>query len=66
MIVNQDILTYFKENDVCGGGRSLKALEEHHEILNYISNRDVENAEKSMQSHLSDISEFTISNGKIQ
>jgi len=44
----------------------LKALEEHREILNYISNKDVENAEASMQSHLSDISEFSTSNGEIQ
>ena len=66
MIVTPDILTFFKENDVCGGERPTRALEEHHKILDYINNRDVENAEASMRSHLSDISEFTTGNGKVQ
>lgn len=65
MIVTPDILTYFKENDVCGGDRPRRALEEHHEILEFINNKDQENAELSMRSHLSDISNYSNTNGNL-
>ncbi len=58
LIVTPDILTYFKENDVCGGDRPRLALEEHHTILNYIIEQDAVNAELSMRGHLNDLLNF--------
>lgn len=62
LIVTPDILTYFKENDVCKGSRPLSALEEHHLILEHIINQDVDKAELSMREHLSDILNFSTQN----
>ncbi len=62
LIVTPDILTYFKENDVCKGNRPLSALEEHHLILEHIINKDVEQAELTMKEHLSDILNFSTQN----
>ncbi|MCG8385747.1 MAG: FadR family transcriptional regulator [Cytophagales bacterium] len=58
MIVTPDILTFFKENDVCAGDRPKLALEEHHTILDYIIKKDAVNAELSMRAHLNDILNF--------
>lgn len=64
LIVTPDILTYFKENNVCSGNRPLSALEEHHIILQHIVNKDAYEAEKSMREHLSDILIFSSKNLK--
>lgn len=64
LIVTPDILTYFKENNVCSGNRPLSALEEHHIILQHIVNKDAHEAEKSMREHLSDILNFSSKNLK--
>ncbi|MTI21476.1 FadR family transcriptional regulator, partial [Fulvivirga sp. RKSG066] len=58
LIVTPDILTFFKENDVCSGDKPLSALEGHHIILEHIINQDASKAEESMRSHLSDILNF--------
>ncbi|TRX59515.1 FadR family transcriptional regulator [Fulvivirga sp. M361] len=58
LIVTPDILTAFKENDICGGDRPELALEEHHAILDHITKRDAVHAEQSMRIHLSDILNF--------
>ena len=55
MIVTPDILTYFKENNICGGNRPVTALDEHYEILKYIENGDADAAECAMIKHLDDI-----------
>lgn len=62
LIVTPDILTYFKENDVCGGIKPLSVLEEHHQILDYIIKQDALNAEESMREHLKDILTFSSNN----
>lgn len=64
LIVTPDILTYFKENDVCSGNRPLTALEDHHVILDHIINQDAEKAGESMRAHLSDILNFSNKNLK--
>lgn len=64
LIVTPDILTYFKENDVCSGNRPLTALEDHHVILDHIINQDAEKAGESMREHLSDILNFSNKNLK--
>ncbi|MTI40109.1 FadR/GntR family transcriptional regulator [Fulvivirga lutimaris] len=62
LIVTPDILTYFKENDVCSGNKPLSALEDHHIILDHIINKDSKEAELSMRKHLNDILIFSSSN----
>lgn len=64
LIVTPDIVTYFKENDVCSGSKPQSALEEHHIILEHIINKDAERAEQSMREHLSDILNFSNENLK--
>lgn len=55
MIVAPDIITFFKENDICTGNKPDKAIKEHYEILEHISNRDPEKAELAMFNHLKEI-----------
>ncbi|UII31629.1 FadR family transcriptional regulator [Fulvivirga ulvae] len=62
LIVTPDILTYFKENDVCSGDRPKSALEEHHTILRYIIDQEPMKAEISMREHLKDILNFASDN----
>jgi GntR family transcriptional repressor for pyruvate dehydrogenase complex len=64
LIITPDILTYFKENNVCAGNTPLSALEEHHVILQYIIDKDIAQAEKSMREHLSEILNFANENLK--
>ncbi|NLR94316.1 MULTISPECIES: FadR/GntR family transcriptional regulator [Flammeovirga] len=52
LIVAPDIITFFKENDVCSGDKPNKAVEDHYEILEHISNRNPEKAEQAMYNHL--------------
>ncbi|MGL1888687.1 MAG: FadR family transcriptional regulator [Reichenbachiella sp.] len=59
LIITPDIMTSFKELDVCGDGRSRSALEEHEEIVRQIIAQDVNAASEAMRNHLSDIIEFT-------
>lgn len=59
LIVTPDILTYFKENDVCGGDRPKSALNEHHVILDHIINQDADKAAEAMKEHLNDILNFS-------
>ena len=58
LIVTPDILTYFKENDVCGGDRPQSALEGHFAILDHIRDRKSDLAESAMQEHLLDITTY--------
>ncbi len=62
LIITPDILTYFKENDVCSGNRPVSALEDHHIILDQIVSKNPAEAEKSMKLHLSDILNFSSNN----
>lgn len=62
LIIIPDILTFFKENDVCGGDKPLSALEGHHEILDHIINKESAMAEKAMREHLGDILNFASEN----
>ena len=64
LIVTPDILTAFRENDICGGDRPLQALEEHHTILKHIIQQDAVNAELSMRAHLNDVLNFYSDNPK--
>lgn len=60
LIVTPDILTYFKENNVCGGDRPLTALDEHYKILDHIEHKSPDEAEEAMKDHLSDILNFSL------
>lgn len=62
LIVTPDILTYFKENDVCGAAKPVSVLGEHHLILDCIVKKDAVNAENSMREHLQDILTFSNNN----
>ena len=64
LIITPDILTYFKENNVCAGDKPLSALEEHHIILEHIVNQDPAQAAQSMHAHLIDIVNFANDNLK--
>ncbi|MFY0606529.1 MAG: FadR family transcriptional regulator [Cyclobacteriaceae bacterium] len=66
LIVTPDIISYFNENDVCGGNRPTSALDEHYEILGYVKSKDAEHAEKAMKNHLDDLLNYTVqSNGVV-
>ncbi len=65
LIVTPDILTYFKENNVCSGNRPLAALDEHYKILEHIEKKDAEAAEEAMKLHLNDILNFSINENKL-
>ena len=62
LIVTPDILTYFKENNVCGGDKPKSALEDHYNIMDYIVKGDADKAEHSMRLHLNDIFDFANNN----
>lgn len=64
LIITPDILTYFKENNVCAGNKPLSALEEHHVIVQHIVNQDVIKAENAMRAHLIEILDFANDNLK--
>ena len=65
LIVSPDIITYFKENNICVGNRPLRALEEHFQILEHITNQDAELAVQSMKDHLTDLLNLSLNqNGK--
>ncbi len=59
MIVTPDILNSFKKNNVCGGDRPLKALEEHYTILGFIKAGKADLAKAAMQEHLTEILNFS-------
>lgn len=60
MIVTPDILNAFKKNDVCGGDRPYKALEEHYKILEFIRDKEADLAKAAMQEHLKEILNFSV------
>jgi len=62
LIITPDILTYFKENNVCSGSRPASALEDHHNILEQIVNKNTVEAERSMKMHLGDILTYSSNN----
>lgn len=59
MIITPDILKSFTKFEVCKDGRSLTALREHEEILQFIINQDTRGAEHAMRRHLDDIINFS-------
>ena len=59
LVITPDIMTFFNDNEVCTGGRPKSALEEHHEILDYIVKKDPINVEIAMKDHLREILNFT-------
>ncbi|MEQ9426632.1 MAG: FadR/GntR family transcriptional regulator [Cyclobacteriaceae bacterium] len=64
LIVTPDILTKFKENDICSGNRPTIALDDHYKILDHIKNQEPEDAQKVMRHHLSEILDFSTNHGK--
>jgi GntR family transcriptional repressor for pyruvate dehydrogenase complex len=58
LIITPDIMHYFKEHDVCGDGKSQKAIGHHEDILNHIRNQDSVAAGEAIRFHLSDIMEY--------
>ncbi len=65
LIITPDILTYFKDNNVCAGNRPVTALEEHYKILEYIEKKNGEKAAEAMNSHLQEILNFSISKNQL-
>jgi GntR family transcriptional repressor for pyruvate dehydrogenase complex len=65
LIITPDILTYFKENNVCGGDRPVTALDEHYKILEHIEQKRPDEAADSMKEHLSDILSFSLTQSNI-
>lgn len=65
LIITPDIVTYFKNNNVCAGNRPVTALEEHYKILEYIEKKDSEKAAESMKDHLNEILNFSINNNQL-
>ena len=59
LIITPDILSYFKQHDVCGDGRSNKAVEQHERILEAIKNQDRETVANEMRGHLVDILDYS-------
>lgn len=59
MIITPDILTFFRNNNVCSGDRPMIALKQHHAIFNYIEKQDAEKAESAMRNHLEEILNFS-------
>ncbi|MFY0625230.1 MAG: FadR family transcriptional regulator [Reichenbachiella sp.] len=59
LIITPDILSYFKEHNVCGEGRSSAAGEEHEKILELIKKGDVKGVGEMMKSHLNDIMNYS-------
>lgn len=64
LIVTPDILTFFKENNVCEGDRPVSALDEHYQILEFIENKSPDEAAEAMKNHLSDILNFSVNKNK--
>jgi GntR family transcriptional repressor for pyruvate dehydrogenase complex len=58
LIIIPDVIYYFNKYDVCGDGRSRTAVEDHEILLEYIANKDPENATKVISEHLKDIVEY--------
>ncbi|AWW28792.1 GntR family transcriptional regulator [Echinicola strongylocentroti] len=58
LIITPDILSYFKQHDVCGEGRYLAAAEEHEVIFEHIKNQNTEAVALMMNNHLKNIQEF--------
>lgn len=58
LIITPDIMQYFKVHDVCGEGRSALAVEQHQQLLQYISEKKPEKAGECLKRHLSEISEY--------
>lgn len=57
-----DIIRNIVEKKICGDNRGLKAISEHHEILQAIADQDADAAGEAMSRHLDDI--FRISREK--
>jgi GntR family transcriptional repressor for pyruvate dehydrogenase complex len=58
LIITPDIMHYFKEHDVCGEGRAAVAVQQHEELLQYISEKNPEKAGECLKLHLSEISAY--------
>jgi GntR family transcriptional repressor for pyruvate dehydrogenase complex len=58
LIITPDIMAYFKSHNVCGGGRSELAVQQHEQLLLYIREGNAEAAGSLIQEHLSDIIEY--------
>ena len=59
LIITPDILKSYIKLKVCTDNSILKTVREHHDIVQYIINRDAEGAQKAMKSHLRDVVEFS-------
>jgi len=62
MIITPDIVNNFIEFKVCSDSNNNKMIDEHKRILKMILNQDATGAVKAMDSHLSDIKNFSNEN----
>ncbi len=58
LIITPDIMQYFKKHNVCGGGRSSEAVDQHYVLLEHITNRDAVAAGETIKQHLADITDY--------
>lgn len=55
LVITPDIMSYFKQHEVCGDGRSTQAVEHHENILKQIKDQNAEKAGQAIKEHLSSI-----------
>ncbi len=61
LVLIPDLIKNINDKKICVGETSLKAINEHHQILDAIISRDVDAVEKAMQIHLSNYKGLQIS-----
>lgn len=57
LIIIPDMITYSRNLNICGDGKSLEALNEHQKVFDCIQNGDSDGAALAMQEHLQDMLE---------
>ncbi|MEO1438730.1 MAG: FadR/GntR family transcriptional regulator [Bacteroidota bacterium] len=62
LIITPDIVKDFISLDVCGDDRPNRALQEHHEILNFIKEKKGKEASDAMRAHLTEVLEYSMKN----
>lgn len=58
LIITPEILTYFKQHDVCSDARAKGRAKEHESLLQFIRDKDSEGAGQMLTEHLKDLIDF--------
>ena len=62
MIITPDIVKSFLQLKVCNENNNLKTIAEHRKILEMIADKNPDGAIEAMETHLSDIKDFSVKN----